>query len=616
MSQSEEFIWEVEDNKNALKNLKDMEITVSNKTSEHCESFYEDDVKQSYSDEDNEDQCEDPLDNSADDVKVTVFQGEYNEVDFINEVNEDEPILPRHAVIHSRNKRSKTYPSEFISPNGRIWSISNASIKTIVPTDLSFLKLMPKGKGPAAKVKNVLEAWCLLLDERIIATILQYTNEKIHSFKGKLSYQRRTDVVELRAWIGLNYLCGIFRNTAYPGPLNELWTWELGNSIFRATMSWKRFEFLASCISFAAPNNKRGALQCVMLVQDVWERFLANCRSYYAPSGNCIVRDTVINANDNARLTVLCDAKSMYFCNAIISNQMETKAIRERIVLHLVTDIKGSNRNIVLNEEYTSAILAQKLKHRELTLTGALSNESEDVPHALLENETKYKLYSDIGCLISYTATTETPEFLLTTITPGVVAIEQLYKSTNQSWDHLEHVIAAFSTKNAGSETFNNGALNLFYRVMDYAAINAWILLKLSTSGLSSAPTHREFQRDLGLYLTQMHLKRQLHDKNKLTLPQKLQISEVLGEPTDKLLADACEVVKKGTARGFVPTDQLQLPDGLILRTRELERRKRCCICIKYQTRTRCQQCLRAYCHRHLIVRCNDCMGVTELPDP
>ncbi|XP_053963559.1 uncharacterized protein LOC128866679 [Anastrepha ludens] len=606
MSDSEE-----DDNKLSLQALKEISIVTAG--TEYVEPVLQDEVKQSFSDIDLEDECTDPLNDKEQDIVSAQFQGEYNECDFINEHSDAEESSP--LPMPSRSKRSKTV-NEFKSPNGRVWSNNKTCYKRSIPTDSVVLQQLPTGKGPATKLKNPLEAWYLLMDERLLATILTHTNERIRSHKGKSSFEKSTDIVELRAWLGLNYLCGIFRNTSHPGPLKELWTWELGNSIFRATMPWKRFEFLTTFISFGAPASKTGAFGNFLQIQEVWERFLANCRSYYSPSGNCVVHDMKVDMNDhqeNLHLTVLCDAKSLYICNMLITNQTGTKNRRERSVLHLVTDIKGSNRNIVLPELYTSTEIATKLRERQLTLVGALPKESEELPKTLLLNETPQQLYSDIGCLVRGRG--EAAPFLLSNGLPGKVAVDRLFKSSIRSCNHFEEAIEIFSTTNAAPEAPNNWPLTLFYRIMNFAALNAWILLRLSTSGISSAPTQREFQRDLGLYLTQMQLKRQLQARNKLSLAQKLQICEVLGESTEKLLVSACEEAKKNSAKGFVPLEKINLPEGLVLMSKTLDRRKRCCICTKYQTRTRCQQCLRALCYRHLIARCNDCMGVTELPE-
>ncbi|XP_017483044.1 PREDICTED: uncharacterized protein LOC108371933 [Rhagoletis zephyria] len=606
MSDSED-----EDDKLSLQALKEISIVTEN--AECSELNIQDEVKQSLSDIDCEEQeCDDPLHDKEENLLVPLFQGEYNEFEFINE-HEEEQSNP--MPIPSRSKRAKTFV-EFQAPNGIVWSTNKTLYKQFIPTDSVVLQQPPTGKGPATKIKNALEAWYLLLDERILAIILAHTNEKIRSLKGKSSFEKCTDIVELRAWLGLNYLCGIFRNTSQPGPLNELWTWELGNSIFRATMTWKRFEFLAKYISFGSPSSKRGSVRNLLPITDVWERFLANCRSYYSPSGNCFVNDSIVDMKDgqeNSHLTILCDAKSLYICNALISNQMVSKKTIERTVLHLVTDIKGSNRNIILPDLFTSSEIALKLEERQLSLVGALSDESEEVPKDLIIDETKQKLYSEIGCLTRRSG--GAAAFLLSNGLPNKVAIEHLFTLSTKSSDRFGKVIETFNTNYGAPENNTNYTLTFFYRILNFAALNAWILMQLSAPGSKSPPTQREFQRDLGLYLTQMQLKRQLHERNKLTLPQKLQVCEVLGESTEKLLVKACEAAKKDSAKGFVPSEKLNMPEGLVLMSKTLERRQRCAICSKYRTRMRCQQCLRALCYRHLITRCNDCMGVTELPD-
>ncbi|XP_004535694.1 uncharacterized protein LOC101451606 isoform X2 [Ceratitis capitata] len=568
------------------------------------ELILEDEVKQSLCDVKSEDEFGNPFYDNEENPMPTQFKGEYEDTEYILEFDEDELNL-----AEPRRKKSKTC-TEFKAPSGRVWSVNRtAAIDSVA-------QLQPLGKGPATKIKNALEAWCLLLDERILTIITSNTNEEIRKRKGKSSFEKTTDIVELRAWMGLNYLCGIFRNTTQPGPLSELWTLELGNSIFRGTMTLKRFEFLTNCLRFSTPVARKGCLKNYLDIQDVWERFLANCRSYYSPSGNCAVHENFIEMNDSnssIQLTILSDSKSLYLCNALISNRMTSKKSQERAVLHLVTDLKGSQRNIVLPEEYTNTNLVSELKQRNLTVIGCLGSTSEEVPVAILVNKASQKLYSDIGCLRRLGSDNES--FLLSSEFSGNVAVETLFELSTRSCQNFKQAVELFSTSYSANSDLYVWSLNLFYRIMNFAALNAWVLMRLSRSSTEKQPTQREFQRNLGLYLTQLQLKRQLQDKSKLTLPQKLQISEVLGEPTQKLLVNACEEVKKSSAKGIVPLKKLNLPDGLVLMSKTLERRKRCAICTKYQTRSRCQQCLRALCYRHLIARCNDCMGFTDLAE-
>ncbi|XP_011190353.2 uncharacterized protein LOC105217171 isoform X2 [Zeugodacus cucurbitae] len=613
MSNSDEYPTKLTNTEEEVDKLSLQIFKVESEYAEHCDSISQDEVKPSFSEKELEDDCVDPLNDNEEELLTSHFQGEYEDDDFLKESSNDESS--ELTEMPCRSKRAKVC-REFKAPSGRVWSVNKAICKRASTTN-SNIQLQPTGKGPARKAKNSLETWLLLMDNGILTTILTCTNEEIRNHKGKSAFEKPTDIIELRAWIGLNYLCGIFRNTAKPGPLSELWTFELGNSIFRATMTWKRFEFLTKCLRFSSMSSGKRKFKNSIHIEEIWQKFLTNCRSYYAPSGNCVVHEKTIQLYpdiNSSHLTLLCDSKSLYVCNGLITQQTtNTRETHEQSILQLVVDIKGSNRNVTLPENYTSAEIVSKLLERSLTVVGSLPKESEEIPKTLLVKESAQKLYSDIGCIKRLAG--EDAIFMLSCGLAGNVAIERLFELNKFSCKHFEEAIDTFSTIYALPDMPQNISLLIFHNIMNFAALNAWILLRLSASCDESSPTQREFQRDLGLYLTQMQLKRQLENKNKLTLTQKLQICEILGESNEKLLLKACEEAKKNSCEGFVPLEKIKLPEGLVLMSKTMERRQRCAICSIYHTRTRCQQCLRALCYRHLITRCNDCMGITNLPE-
>ena len=109
---------------------------------------------------------------------------------------------------------------------------------------------LPGSKGVARNVKTPRDAWELFLDDNIISSITKYTNEeiqrKIFTIIHRQSYHNSTDCSEIRAFLGLLYFCGVKEDVH--DRLEELWSIKFGNSLYRSTMTQRRFEFLSSSL--------------------------------------------------------------------------------------------------------------------------------------------------------------------------------------------------------------------------------------------------------------------------------------------------------------------------------------------------------------------------------
>lgn len=571
-----------------------------------------------------EDRIEDPLQDDDDDdeknMEVKEFPWQCMENDFLRPYMFVEEELD---VKVGKNKRAKL-ELELRGVNGQVWS----KVPLAPPIADDLPEFMAAGKGPAKGVTNPLEAWHLLIDVAMLNMVVKSTNEIIKGTKKKEPHQKRlTDLTELRAWLGLNYLCGVLRNSIQPAPVEELWTLELGNAIFRATMSYKRYEFLNQCVRCADQTYSNSGSGSLDEIANFWEKLVINCRSYYAPSSFCMIDEHILDLKqfDNnpfnhhlltepglsgLRLITMCDAKTMYICNSLVAN--DTQPLDEE-VNQLVSDIKGTRRCLCLNERFTNMPLMQKLKQSQLQVVGALPATAKEIPSELLGSaQTPTKCYAKNDCtLVSGLETLVSPTgFLVTNGLSTRINPIKLYENI-----HLTNRKAYQCMKNFGSSygqyKNNRWHMEYFYFMLDVAAFNAWTLYRLSENG-DAGIEQRDFQRQLGLYLTQQQLKQRIHYNIKLPLPLKVQIAEILGENVDNILNGATKKATDNTKVGSIPKEKALIPNGIVLHSRENDTRRRCRGCKSRngsKIRTRCQQCLQAYCMRHLITRCETCTG-------
>lgn len=567
-----------------------------------------------------EDRIEDPLQEEDEkEIELKEFSWCCMENDFIKPYMYEEK---KTDVKAGRSKKTKL-EIEFRGVNGHVWS----KLPISPPTADDLPEFTAAGKGPAKTVSNPLEAWHLLIDVTMLNMVVKSTNEVIKAIKKKEPHQKRfTDLTELRAWLGLNYLCGVLRNSFVPGPVDELWTLELGNAIFRATMSYKRFEFLTECIRFA----EQSAANCSSPLDEIasfWEKLVINFRSYYSASGYCMIDDHIMDLShmdsnpfnhvlphlpdlNGLRYITMCDAKTLYVCNALVANNQQPL---DEEIYHLVSDIKGTRRCLCLNERFTNLPLLQSLKQSQLQAVGALQSNAEDIPNELQTGFQSPQIWygkNDATLVSGLTPATCPSGFLTTSGLSARIDSAKLYQTIKNSNETVCQSMKIYSTQYARL-SHQRWSLEYFYFMLDMAAYNAWILFRLSENG-DSAIGQRDFLRQLGLYLTQQQLKHRIHLNIKIPLPLKIQIAEILGENVDALLSGASKKVEEASKLGSISKEKADIPEGIVLQSREIESRRRCRGCKSRngsKTKTRCQQCLEPYCLRHLIFRCESCCG-------
>ncbi|EDW01227.1 uncharacterized protein LOC6559412 [Drosophila grimshawi] len=489
-------------------------------------------------------------------------------------------------------------------------SSSNVSISWDTETDVQQPRgqdelLLPRqqasGKGPANSVSNAVESWMLLFDDEMMRMLLRQANERIRQRRARNSAERQIDLTEMRSWLGLSYLCGVFRNAQHNGPLEELWTLELGNAIFRATMSLARFEFIAESLHSQAGSSWNDA-------QHLWQKLLINCRSYYGPSGWLCVDEQP--ALENGNLALCCDAKTLYMTNALLKRDEQAPG---KELMQLICDYKTTGRNLTLGTRYACLRHCEQLLQRNLSSICLLPSTAPDYP----KNWTGEALRSG-----SKRLTRQAGGALLSCGLDSHVNVSQAQLHTGKICERFFELSQRYSCALSQSDCRRNEFLQQLHLMLNVAAVNAWILLRLSPKG-DTKMEQRDFQRQLGLFLTQQRLQRRLQRRSATatTLVMRLQICEILGQSSQRLLSEASADALHSNGVGVVSLTRATLPEGVTLVSRYGEKHRRCKPCARNKretkARSRCQQCQAHRCGNHLISRCYECMGLAtaQLPD-
>ncbi|XP_034952426.1 uncharacterized protein [Chelonus insularis] len=232
---------------------------------------------------------------------------------------------------------------------------------------------LPGVIGEARQTKTPIDTWSYLFSEDILEIIVIHTNEEIDrvcaNIEKFLSYYNKTDIIGIKALIGLLYISGYRKQSTVD--VNELWGEEFSVTIFKATMSAHRFQFLLKCLRFDNKNTRkqRRKLDRFALIREIWDKFITNCGKYYRPyeictvdeqmvgfKGRCIFRMYLPSKPDRygIKFLMLNDSKTSYMMKAVLYLRKTTERLRNELlanffVRELVEPIRHSNRTVVMD---------------------------------------------------------------------------------------------------------------------------------------------------------------------------------------------------------------------------------------------------------------------------
>lgn len=186
----------------------------------------------------------------------------------------------------------------------------------------------------------------------LLNKLVDYTNQKITATltvrEADAHYTNYVDAAELRAFIGLMFLSGIFKSGRED--VRKLWTTRVvGRPIFRTVMSLNRFMFILSnlCFDNLLLREQRKLEDPLALISEVFNDFISNCQANYSCSeyltidemlvpfrGRCKFRVYIKSkpARYGIKIQCLCDARTFYLYNAFIYSGKENTPTEKKNV--------------------------------------------------------------------------------------------------------------------------------------------------------------------------------------------------------------------------------------------------------------------------------------------
>lgn len=411
------------------------------------------------------------------------------------------------------------------------------------------------GEARLKMPKEPLQAWECLISDDIIQEILAKTNERITFMASKYNlhnlscqYTNHLDVIELKAFLGLLYLAGVFKSNNED--LRSLFaTNGTGRDIFRATMSLNRFYFLLASLCFDDPVTRLERIangDNLAAISNIFNTFITNCQSNYscgeyvtidemlvAFRGRCKFRMYLKSKPDKYGLKMQClvDTKTHYLLNSFIYSGKDTHktnprklAIPTLDVLALIPPISGTNRNVTADNWFSSVELIRELRKHNITYVGTLKKNKREVPYEFQPHKDRpanSALFGFTGSesLVSFVPKKNRAVLLVSTMhhsnamVNGKPEIVNFYNETKGGVDSLDKKCACYKT---GRRT-RRWPQVIWFRSLDIAGVNANVIF----NGVqrNKIMERRRFLTTLGQQLIEEHIKRRAQQQ---CLPREL----------------------------------------------------------------------------------------------
>ena len=481
----------------------------------------------------------------------------------------------------------------------------------------------PIGEG-ALSANTGLSAWELFFDEAMQQTVLEYTNSKIQYVldsmdeeqlqNDKSCHPKRTTLEELRAFYGLFYARGALNlNLSY---FRQIWNPPYGHPIFNATMSYHRFSFLKTHITFDdfTTREVRWQHDRFAAMRDILETATDNFCKTLQPDEYLSLDETLypmrtsiafrqFNKSKPAKCGMLFKSVNYALIPYTFSTAVYAgKPVAEPteyyikgvtpIVKSLVdrlgrsVDLKG--RNMTMDRLYTTYDLTKWLMTKSITTVGTLMSNRKEIPKEFVQigerESPSYKLLFDVNTagkitLHSYVVNTKSSglrNVLLMSSFPPLLGltkdetkkpgIYKVYDFTKGGTDYVDYRMGANSTRTKCTRTKSPRETN-------------------STT----------FTFELAMQLVTPHIERR---------------KEVVGLQS-KILRSIDYVI---APQNYPPTHNI--------RHENLDKsRKRCFMCkdeykgqgykakkdAQCKVPTKCCRCTKAICQKHMVISCPSC---------
>ncbi|XP_071644459.1 piggyBac transposable element-derived protein 4-like [Temnothorax longispinosus] len=522
--------------------------------------------------------------------------------------NEDEELEDEELEDDTLSEESARGRTFIRGRNGYKWS-QNASEVSLESPQIH----VPSPAANVLHIRSPLDAWSELFTDELLSIIVTHTNEKIamnfrDSDEGETPASRKeTDVLEIKAYIGLLYYAGATGQSKQS--IAEMWSSEFGVPFYVSVMSRPRFEVLSSVLRFDDKQTReaREASDIFAPIREIWDLFIKRCRENYIPSNNLTIDKQLLgfNGNFSARVYInsrfgikiisMNDAKTYYMFNAIPYigkvNTHKDESVPEYYVRTLTEPIYNSNRTVTFDNWFTTIRICDKLRNQYgLHAIGTIRKNNREIPPT-------FTTCASIG-LARY-GYDNSKNITLLSFYPKrnkiVLAVSTLHKESTVDISKKPEIIEFYNETKDGVDTFNKMVslyttarqtarwpMRVFYGMLDQGGVNAAILYNLITE--NQCLSRQKFLKHLSISLCKPHLERRLNITS-LSRTIRSSISLILNKSEEHHMLHGLDRLEKRKICFFCPT-------------KPVKKTLYCCAN---------NECQRSVCEEHRLCICRDC---------
>lgn len=456
------------------------------------------------------------------------------------EVSDDE-YLPEEKKVKSDHYMGRDKITKWMKVCPGYSDISKPTI--CVPSTTEYGK----------EAKTVLETWQLFFSDEMLNIIVLHTNKYISEISSHSSRDRDarpTDIIELKALIGLLYISGLLGDSRLN--VNELWDQNgFGVERFWLTMSKHRFLFLMRCIHFADQDIVREYHQKekAIEIKEVMDMFVRACQLMYNPSEFVTIGEMLISFRGSCpfkqyvpskakrygiKMFALVDSKTPYTKNLEIDVGQETDGQyrigipdAKNIVERLIKPISGTFRNVTCDKRFTSfELISSLLNNHRLTYVGGVKKNKKELPKEFVDTKHQSPHYSRFGYGKDTTIVSYIPENGRSVIIASTMHDTKTKSGSSKSQETDESDLIPFfnSTKEGVviveqycstydvSRFTKRWPMIVFFSFLNIGAINSYLIYLQNNS--NDNLFRRIYLKQLAIDLTLEHLKRRALQKN------------------------------------------------------------------------------------------------------
>jgi hypothetical protein len=356
---------------------------------------------------------------------------------------------------------------------------------------------------------NALSAFFCILDKSILKHIVECTNaESIRQ-----GFDFKIEMIDILSFIALLYIRGAYCQKL---SVKAMWSENFGLPIIKKIMSRDKFLKIMRFLRFddKASRQNRIISNKFAMADEIWTRFINNSQACYKPSAELTIDEQLLPCKSRCpfiqfmpnkpdkfgiKFWLLCEVESKYVCNGFPylgkdNLRAKDEQLGESVVKRLMEPYLKKGYHVTTDNFFSSRKLALYLLENKTSFLGTLKGNRKEIPvYSANKKKTKdynMKLYEseffkdDAGCLLTiYQCKPKKNVITLSTLHDNIFLENSekrkpntilSYNSTKFGVDVVDYMTREYNVK----APTRRWPVQVFYNIINLAAINAWILYK------------------------------------------------------------------------------------------------------------------------------------------